>query len=111
MFEPNDLTWLYWVLAGASTFVILFSIVAVQGQGVRYIIAMVVAVLSAMITTLFFSSRVASYVTGQFTYESPDGVEFVHALAWFGACLVGLAAGWLIGWALSWPVVRHPPRH
>lgn len=67
----------------------------------RYLIAILAAVLVALVVTMFFSSPVASWVVGQFSYESPDDVGNLHALVYMAVNVAGLITGWLIGWAIG----------
>jgi hypothetical protein len=67
----------------------------------RYVIAMVVAVLGAGAMMLFVSGEMAATVVKQFRFESPDDVENVHAAVFMGLNIVGLAAGWIVGWAIG----------
>ncbi len=67
----------------------------------RYLIAMIFAVVAAAATTVFVSSPVASWVVSKFAFESPDEVGDLHALIFMGVNLLGLAVGWTIGWWLG----------
>ena len=67
----------------------------------RYLIAMIFAVIGAAAVTVFVSSPVASWAVSKFAFESPDEVADLHALIFMGVNLLGLAAGWTIGWWLG----------
>lgn len=67
----------------------------------RYLIAILSAVLVALVVTLFLSSPVASWVVGRFSFESPDDVGNLHALVYMAVNAAGLITGWLIGWAIG----------
>jgi len=67
----------------------------------RYLIAMVFAIICAAAATVFVSSPLATWVVGQMAFESPDEVADLHALVFMGVNLLGLAIGWTIGWWLG----------
>lgn len=67
----------------------------------RYLLAMIFAILCAFGAMRFVSSPLASWVVAQRTFESPDEVANLHALVFMGMNLVGLLAGWTIGWWLG----------
>jgi len=67
----------------------------------RYLIAMICGVASALLVTLFVSSFVANWVVAQQTFDSPDTVNDLHSFVYMATNLVGLVIGWTIGWALG----------
>ena len=67
----------------------------------RYLIAMIFAIVCAAATTVFIGSPVATWVVEQQVFESPDEVANLHMLVFMGVNLVGLAIGWTIGWWLG----------
>ncbi len=67
----------------------------------RYLIAMICAVVAAGTTTVFVSSPIASWAVSKFAFESPDEVADLHSLVFMGVNLLGLAVGWAIGWWLG----------
>lgn len=67
----------------------------------RYLIAMVFAIVFAAAATVFVSSPVATWVVDQMVFESPDEVGDLHMLVFMGVNLAGLAIGWTIGWWLG----------
>jgi Sec-independent protein secretion pathway component TatC len=73
----------------------------------RYVIAIVVAVLFVMTAILFFAAPIASFLVRQFTFDSPDTVADLHAAAFlltaFGALVLGFLVGWLIGRPFAGP--------
>lgn len=75
----------------------------------RYLIAMIAAVLVALAVTVFISTPIASWVVGRFAYDSPDDVANLHSLVFMGVNAAGLALGWAIGWALGGLVQRETP--
>ncbi|MGF1649983.1 MAG: hypothetical protein ACFCUN_06000 [Hyphomicrobiaceae bacterium] len=99
-----------WVLAGGLTVGVLYAIWAMQGIAVRYILAMAFAAAAALVTTLFLASPVASYVTHQMTFESPDGAADVHMFTFLGVNALALFIGWSIGWLVSRPFAERQVR-
>ncbi len=67
----------------------------------RYLIAMIFAIIGAGATTLLISSPIASWVVDKFTFESPDTVADLHSAVFMGVNIIGLAIGWTIGWWLG----------
>ena len=67
----------------------------------RYLVAMIFAIIGAAAATVFVSSRVATWVVNQQTFESPDEVGNLHMLVFMGVNLAGLAIGWAVGWWLG----------
>ena len=64
----------------------------------RYVLAMVFGVLGAAATAYLFAGIVASWVSTQFVYESPDGQSDVEQATFVAVLIVGMAIGWTIGW-------------
>ena len=95
-----------WTVAGVATVTVLYALWAGQTIAVRYILAMVFAAVGAVLATLFLATPIASIATAQFSFESPDEAETIHALAWMGTNIAGLVVGWAVGWFLSGPMVR-----
>jgi Sec-independent protein secretion pathway component TatC len=69
----------------------------------RYLIAIIVAVIFAGAATVFASSPIASWVVRQFTFESPDAVANLHAAVFMLSNLAALVVGFLVGWAIGSP--------
>lgn len=67
----------------------------------RYLIAMVTAIVFAAVATLFVASPVASWVVRQYTFDSPDTVANLHAATFMAVNLVLLVVGFLVGWGLG----------
>jgi Sec-independent protein secretion pathway component TatC len=74
----------------------------------RYLIAMVCAVIAALISAVYFASPIASWAVRQFTFDSPDTVANLHAATFMLVNVAALAAGFLIGWIFgrSWREVE-----
>lgn len=67
----------------------------------RYLIAMLVAVPTALLATLYVSTPVATWYTALYTYDDPDAVAAAHALAFMVTNLSAVVVGWTIGWWLG----------
>jgi vancomycin permeability regulator SanA len=67
----------------------------------RYVIAMVMAVLFAALATVFVSSPVASWVVRQYTFDGPDTVASLHAATFMVCNVAALLFGFLVGWGLG----------
>ncbi|MEO1207251.1 MAG: hypothetical protein AAFV45_13065 [Pseudomonadota bacterium] len=72
----------------------------------RYIIGMVFAAGGALAMSLLASNSAASWVTRQFTFESPDQVSDVHSAIFMGLNVVGLIIGWAIGFGVGKAIER-----
>ena len=71
----------------------------------RYVIAMIVAIVVALLATLYVSPQLASMAVDRFTFDSPDEVgtleDGVYMLSNLAALLIGWTIGWLIGGRFS----------
>jgi hypothetical protein len=67
----------------------------------RYLIAMIFAIVGAAAATVFISSRVATWIVSRQTFDSPDEVANLHALVFMAVNILGLVTGWTIGWWLG----------
>ena len=67
----------------------------------RYVVAMVFAIIGAALAAVFLSSDVADWVVDQWTYESPDSADSLHMAAYMIANVAGLFVGWLVGWIVG----------
>jgi len=67
----------------------------------RYIVAMVFAVIGALLATVFLSSSVADWVVAHRSFESSDDAENLHMLVFLASNVAGLIAGWLVGWVIA----------
>jgi vancomycin permeability regulator SanA len=72
----------------------------------RYVIAMAVAIVVALLATLFLSQPLANWVVRQYTFDSPDTVDDLHRVVFMGSNLVALLIGWGIGWVVGGRFVR-----
>ena len=64
----------------------------------RYVFAMVAAIVVALLTTVFVSPYLASTAVSLFTFESPDEVGNLEDGVYMLSNLAGLLIGWTIGW-------------
>lgn len=67
----------------------------------RYLVAMLFALIGAALAAVFVSSPVADWVTAHQTFDSSDGAENLDMLAFVGTNIVGLIIGWLVGWTIA----------
>ena len=67
----------------------------------RYVVAMVFAIIVAGLAAVFLSSSVADWVVAHETFESSDDAENLHMLTFIGTNVVALLVGWLVGWAVA----------
>ena len=67
----------------------------------RYLIAIISAVILAFIVTIFVSPPLANWVVSRFSFDSPDEVGSLHALVYMAINISGLVAGWLLGWLIG----------
>ena len=67
----------------------------------RYLLAMALAIVVALLATLYVSPQLASMAVDRFTFDSPDEVgaleDGVYMLSNFAALLLGWTIGWVIG--------------
>jgi fructose-specific phosphotransferase system IIC component len=76
----------------------------------RYVIAIISALICAAIAFVFFADPVATWVVAQQRFESSDDVENLNQLVFMAVNLVGLMIGWTIGWALGGPIEKRAAR-
>jgi hypothetical protein len=74
----------------------------------RYVIAMVVAVVVTLVALLFVSPPLADAVVNRFTFESPDEVADLHSAIYMLSNLAALVIGWVAGWLVGGQLVRPP---
>ena len=71
----------------------------------RYLVAMGLAIVVALLATLYVSPHLASLAVDRFTFDSPDDVgaleDGVYMLSNFAALLIGWTIGWVIGGRFS----------
>ncbi len=67
----------------------------------RYLIAMITAIVFAGAATFFISSPIASAVVRSMTFESPDAVANLHAAVFMLVNAIALVAGFAVGWGLG----------
>jgi hypothetical protein len=67
----------------------------------RYVIAMIGAVIGAALMMVFFASDLATTIVASNRFDSPDEVADLHTAIFMGLNIVGLVAGWIAGWVLG----------
>ena len=75
----------------------------------RYVYAMIGAIVLALLATVFLGMPVANWVVNQYEFDSPDTVADLHSAAFMGCNLVALIVGWVIGWVIGGRLVRRVP--
>ena len=75
----------------------------------RYLFAIVFALLVALAAVLYVSSPIATWIVAQFSYDSPDAVADLHSTAFMGVNVLALIAGWMIGWVIGGFLEREEP--
>lgn len=75
----------------------------------RYLIAILFAIVGAALAMNFLSGPVADWAALQFKYESSDDAENVNQLAFMAVNLAGLVAGWIVGWVVGSPFAERRP--
>lgn len=63
----------------------------------RYLVAMVVAMLAALAATLFVSGPLSSFVVSMFTFDSPDQVSNLEDAVFLATSTAALIAGFIVG--------------
>ena len=74
----------------------------------RYLIAMLVAVVAAVLVTVVVSPQLASMAVGRFTFDSPDEVGNLEDGVYMLSSLSALLVGWVIGWLAGGRLVTRP---
>jgi len=67
----------------------------------RYLIAMIVAIIVALLATLYVSPQLASMAVDRFTIDSPDEVGALEDGVYMLSNLAALLIGWTIGWFIG----------
>lgn len=72
----------------------------------RYLIAMVTAIVMAALATIFVSPALARIMVDQFTFSSPDEVGNLEDGVFMAANFLALLLGWLLGWIVGGRLVK-----
>jgi hypothetical protein len=67
----------------------------------RYLVAMVFAVIGAGLAAVFLSSQIADWIVIRMAFESPDDADGMHMAVYMAANLAGLIVGWVVGWVIA----------
>lgn len=67
----------------------------------RYVVAIVFALIGAALAAVFLGSSVADWVVAHQSFDSSDDAENMHMLAFVGSLAAGLIVGWLVGWVIG----------
>jgi hypothetical protein len=76
----------------------------------RYLVAIIFALVGAFIAIKFLSGPVANWATFGPKFESSDDADNLNQLVYIGVNLVGMIVGWTIGWAIGGPLSRRSGR-
>ena len=74
----------------------------------RYVIAMLVAVVVTVLVTLFVSPQLASMAVARYSFDSPDEVGNLEDGVYMLSNLAALLIGWVIGWFIGGRLVSRP---
>jgi len=74
----------------------------------RYLIAMVAAIVLALAAAVFVSLPLANLVVARFTFESPDEVADLHSALYMLSNLAALLIGWIVGWIIGGRLIKPP---
>ncbi len=67
----------------------------------RYVIAIVFALIGGSLAAVFAGSSVADWVVAHQSFDSSDDAENLHMLTYIGSLVAGLIIGWLVGWIIG----------
>jgi hypothetical protein len=67
----------------------------------RYLVAIVFAVIGGALAMVFVSSQVADWAVAHQTFESSDDAETMNMLVFMASNIGGLVVGWLVGWSIT----------
>jgi len=67
----------------------------------RYIVAIVFALIGAALATIFLGGSVADWIVAHQSFDSSDDAENLHMLSFVGTIAAGLIVGWLMGWVIG----------
>lgn len=67
----------------------------------RYVVAIVFALIGAALAAVFLGSSVADWVVAHQSFDSSDDAENLHMLTFVASIVVGLLVGWLVGWVIG----------
>lgn len=67
----------------------------------RYVLAMILAAVAALVATLTISGPISSFVVGLFAFESPDEVSNLEDAVFMGTSFTALLIGFVLGWAVG----------
>jgi phosphate/sulfate permease len=67
----------------------------------RYLIAIICAILGAFLASVFVSSSVATAVVSTQRFDDPDHVANMHSAIFMACNALGLIGGWSFGWLIG----------
>jgi hypothetical protein len=72
----------------------------------RYLVAILFAIVGAALAFIFLSGPLADWVVSQQKFDSSDDAESLNQMAFMAVNLLGLIVGWTIGWVIAGPLTR-----
>lgn len=72
----------------------------------RYVIAIIFALIGAAVAFAFFAGPASDWVIARQQFDSSDDVENLNQVTFILVNLVGVIIGWTIGWAIGGPVQK-----
>ena len=72
----------------------------------RYLIAIIFAIVGAVGAMQFLSGPIADWAALQVKFDSSDAADNLNQLAYMGVNVLGLIVGWTIGWAIGGPLSK-----
>ncbi|MGH1418822.1 MAG: hypothetical protein ACRBCJ_08180 [Hyphomicrobiaceae bacterium] len=67
----------------------------------RYLLAIIGAIVGALGVTIMLSPMVANWVVGASSFDSPDQVSNFEDVVFLATSVGGLILGWVIGWGIA----------
>ncbi|HKZ97468.1 MAG TPA: hypothetical protein VJ045_10865 [Hyphomicrobiaceae bacterium] len=76
----------------------------------RYLVAIIFAIVGAALAMVFLSGPISNWAALQVTFDSSDDAENLNQMVFMAINILGLIVGWTIGWAVAGPLTRGAQR-